>query len=67
MEKLEMLEAELRAIAVWDADYYREKTHAEIDEDAYQIRKERRREIMQEIQLLRSEQVPAIHSSVGAP
>lgn len=49
---LETLEAELKAIELWDRNFCREKTHNEIDEVAYRTRQERRLEISRELEVL---------------
>ena len=50
MEHREKLEAELRAIEQWDALYRQSATHSGTDELSYQVRQERGRQIMREIQ-----------------
>jgi hypothetical protein len=53
--RLSRLRAELVTIDEWDEAYLRKKPHGTSDEVSYQARQLRRREIMREIQLLRSD------------
>lgn len=46
------LEAELRAIKLWDEAYSRDNAHDPSDEFSFQARQLRRREIMREVQNL---------------
>ena len=54
-ERLERLNVELVAIDKWDKTYCRDKTHDTSDEFSYQARQLKRRQIMREIELLRSD------------
>jgi hypothetical protein len=52
-QPFERLDAELKAIALWDEIYRLDTTHRVMDEISYGIRQERRREVMREIQRFR--------------
>jgi hypothetical protein len=56
------LEAELRAIELWDNTYRRNKTHHGVGEVSYRMRQERQREI----QWASFDQPPVLHSSIAA-
>jgi len=58
-ERLALLQGELVAIDKWDESYHRDKTHHTSDEFSYQARQLRRRQIMREIELLRSDLLTA--------
>jgi hypothetical protein len=48
-DRLSRLKSELLAIELWDTDYYRLERPCPSDEEAYQSRQLRRKEILQEI------------------
>ena len=48
-DRLSRLKSELLAIDLWDTDYYRLERPCPSDEEAYQSRQLRRKEILQEI------------------
>jgi hypothetical protein len=54
-QRLALLKVELVAFDKWDETYRRGKTHDTSDEFSYQVRQLRRRQIMKEIELLRSD------------
>ncbi len=47
--EVEELVAELRAIELWDSDYYRERLHDRNTIAAFEARQRRRREIMSKL------------------
>lgn len=48
-DRLAKLKSEMVAIELWDSAYYRARLRDEIDNVAYQLRQERREEILSEI------------------
>lgn len=51
-DRLASLQAELRAIELWDDHYIQKQFRVEFDEMSYRARRERWQEIMQEIQTI---------------
>jgi hypothetical protein len=47
--RYQILLAELRAVELWDTDYYRKKSHSHQDRQAYENRRARRAEILSEL------------------